>query len=257
MIPHINPHIKWIALLLLALVAGGVHRQVLAAEIVVGAFSQLEPSDGLPPHWEKMVFPNIKRQTEYRLVRDGSRTVIQADSDRSASGIIRHFKGSPRQYPWISWQWKIDHVLKKGDVASRQGDDYAARIYVAFAFSPNGLTWWQRMQYRAANLAAGGKLPGSAINYIWANKAPQGTVVGNAYTDRAKMIVLQSGDLRAGKWVFERRNIVEDYRAAFGDRPPPIVGIAVMTDTDNTGESTTAYYSDIRLSDGRKDDDGQ
>jgi hypothetical protein len=27
--------------------------------------------------------------------------------------------------------------------------------------------------------------------------------------------------------------------------PPPISGVAIMTDTDNTGESATAHYGDI------------
>ena len=105
------------------------------------------------------------------------------------------------------------------------------------------------MSYKAANLAAGGKLPGSALNYIWANKASIGTVVSNPYTDQTKMIVLESGNGSAGQWMTENRNLLDDYRAAFGQNPPSIMGIAIMTDTDNTGESTTAYYGDIRLTD--------
>lgn len=221
----------------------------LANELVVGSFSDLDPAQGLPDHWEKMAFPTIERRTSYSLIRANDRTVIQAVSKASASGLIRYYKGSADRFPWIGWQWKVDHVLKKGDVHTKQGDDYAARIYVAFEFSPEGKSWWQRMRYKAANLAAGGKLPGSALNYIWANKAPRGSVVNNPYTDQTKMIVLQSGDASAGQWITEKRNLVDDYRAAFGRKPPPIMGIAIMTDTDNTGESTTAWYGDIRLSD--------
>lgn len=33
----------------------------------------------------------------------------------------------------------------------------------------------------------------------------------------------------------------------FGEEPPLAGGIAIMTDTDNTGESATAYYDDIRI----------
>ena len=221
----------------------------LADTVIIGAFSEMDPAKGLPALWEKLVFPRIERQTSYTLIRDHDRTVIQAVSNASASGLIRHFKGSAEQHPWIVWQWKIDHVLQKGDVAIKQGDDYAARIYVAFEFTPEGKSWWQRMRFKAANLAAGGKLPGTALNYIWANKAVLGTVVNNPFTDQTKMIVLQSGNAMAGRWIAEKRNLVEDYRTAFGQKPPRIMGIAIMTDTDNTGESTTAYYGDIQLSD--------
>ena len=220
-----------------------------ANNVIIGGFSELDPAEGLPAHWQKLVFPNIKRQTSYTLTRDNHLTVIQAVSNAAASGLIRDFKGSAERHPWIAWQWKIDHVLQKGDVSSKEGDDYAARIYVAFEFSPAGKSWWQRMRFNAGKLAAGGKLPGTAVNYIWASKASRGTIVSNPFTDQTKMIVVQSGNALAGRWISEKRNLVEDYRAAFGEKPPRIMGIAIMTDTDNTGESTTAYYGDIQLSD--------
>jgi hypothetical protein len=219
-----------------------------AKDLVIGDFSQLDPTGGLPGQWKKLEFPKIDRHTTYRLIRDGRRTVIEAVSVASASGLIYAYHGPTERYPWISWQWKIAHVLQKGNVAAKQGDDYAARIYIAFEFSAEGKSWWQTMRYKAANIAAGGKLPGSAINYIWANKAPISTIVGNPFTDQTKMIVLQSGNGSAGRWIVEKRNLVDDYQAAFGQKPPPIMGIAIMTDTDNTGESTTAYYGDIRMS---------
>jgi hypothetical protein len=98
-------------------------------------------------------------------------------------------------------------------------------------------------------LAAGARFPGSVVNCIWANKAPVGTIVANPFADQAKMIVIRSGNASAGRWVAEKRNLVRDYQASFGQNPPPVMGIAIMTDTDNTGESTTAWYGDIRLSD--------
>jgi hypothetical protein len=61
------------------------------------------------------------------------------------------------------------------------------------------------------------------------------------------MVVVESGPERLQQWVRVERNIVEDYRKAFGEEPPTISGVAIMTDTDNTGESVTAYYGDIRF----------
>jgi hypothetical protein len=217
--------------------------------VIIGDFSRLKPARELPAPWEEMVFPKIDRRTSYALIRDGRHTVVQAVGNASASGWMNAYRGPAERYPWISWRWRISHVLRSGDVATKEGDDYAARIYVAFEYSPEGKSWGQRMRYHAARLVAGNKLPGSAINYIWANKAPIGTVVANPYTDQTRMIVLQSGNSSAGRWVTERRNLVDDYQIAFGRKPPPIMGIAIMTDTDNTGETTTAWYGDIRLSD--------
>ena len=229
--------------LLLFMSAGGL----LAGELRVGDFADLVPADGLPEAWQPMTFRNMNRHTQYTLMRDQDRTVIRAHSQNTASGLIRHLQVDPAEYPLIRWHWKIERVLEKGDLATKQGDDYAARIYVAFAFDPETAGWWERMRHRSARLFADQAVPGTALNYIWANKAPANTIAPNPYAPEAMMIVLQSGNAAAGRWITETRDIAADYRRAFDRPPPPIIGIGLMTDTDNTGEETTAYYGDITL----------
>jgi hypothetical protein len=62
------------------------------------------------------------------------------------------------------------------------------------------------------------------------------------------MIVIESGSDKLNQWIAEKRDIAADYRKAFGEDPPAISGIAIMTDSDNTGESATAWYGDIIFS---------
>ena len=218
-----------------------------AEQWVVGNFSGLSPSAEIPEQWEPMTFRNIERHTRYELVGDNGDTVIQAVSKNAASGLIRELRFDPREYPWLQWSWKIDSVLEKGDVGRKEGDDYAARIYVAFAFEPENSGFWQRMKRKTANAFTDKEIPGSALNYIWANKAPQETIVPSPFQEKSMMIVLQSGNARSGEWIGEKRNIVEDYKRAFGEQPPEIIGIGIMTDADNTGEEVRAYYGDIEL----------
>jgi hypothetical protein len=93
-----------------------------------------------------------------------------------------------------------------------------------------------------------GDLPIGAINYIWATATPVGAVMDNAFAgDFVKMIAVQSGPGAVGRWVEEERNVYDDYTRAFGTEPPQVEGVAIMTDTDNTGESATAWYGDIQF----------
>ena len=211
----------------------------------VAEFSSLSATDGIPEHWTEMTFPKIKRRTRYELVRDNGRTVLKAHSRAAASGLIRGMPIDPRRRPWLRWSWRIQNTLEKGDVTRKEGDDYPARIYVAFAFEAHKAGWWERLRYQAACLGAGRELPGTVLNYIWANQAPEGLMVDNPFAPQAKMVVVRSGSQQAGQWMAERLNMVEDYRKAFGRPPPAIIGVAVMTDTDNTGEEAVAYYGDI------------
>ena len=217
-------------------------------QIEVARFSLAEPASPLPPQWEPQVFKKIQRHTEYRLVLDQGRTVLRADSRAGASGLVRKLAVDPSRTPMLRWRWKVSGVLAKGDVARKSGDDYPARIYVTFAYDPGRVGFLEKAKYEAAKLIYGAYPPAGALAYIWANRAPVGGFFDNPYTDRVKMIAVRSGAARAGQWVSQQRNIVEDYRAAFGESPPPVSGIAVMTDTDNTGESATAWYGDITLS---------
>ncbi len=213
--------------------------------IPVGVFSS-EPADKpLPEDWKPLTFKKIEKHTLYTLVSDEGTTVVRAVANASASGLIREIRIDPREYPMVHWRWKVDNLLQKGDVHRKEGDDYPARIYIAFKYDASKLGFFERAKFETAKLFYGKYPPLGAINYIWESKAPKGTIVPNPFTDRVKMIVVESGPDKLAEWVTEERNVHEDYRQAFGEEPPMISGVAIMTDTDNTGESATAYYGDI------------
>lgn len=216
-------------------------------QLVIGNFSVKPQNDTLPKGWTPLLFENIDNPSHYRHITVDERGVIEARSEDGASGLIRKMKIDLNQFPVISWQWKISNVLEKGDVSKKSGDDYPARIYITFAYDPSKVGVWEKIKFNLIKLFYGEYPPIGAINYIWANKAEIGLVVPNPYTDRVQMIVVESGAAKAGQWINERRNLVEDYRLAFHEDPPSISGIAIMTDTDNTGETVTAWYGDIIL----------
>ena len=138
-------------------------------------------------------------------------------------------------------------MLEKGNVLRREGDDYPARIYISFTFDPDRLSGTDRLKYKLYSLLHSEPPPLAVLNYIWDNHSPAGTIVNNAYSNRVRMIVVESGSAHLGQWRSEQRNLFEDYKKAFGEAPGRITGIAIMTDTDNTAESATAWYGDISL----------
>jgi len=217
------------------------------SKLIVGHFSSLPPGQTRPPGWEVLSFKKVPRKSHYSLIRDGDTTVIKAVSQAAASGLLRKISIDPGEYPLVQWRWRVEKLIKKSDLHSRHGDDYPARLYITFRYEADKLGFIKRMQYQAARLLLG-NIPAAAINYVWANRAPIGTMTANAYTDFTQMIVVTSGAAQLGKWVTVRRNIYQDYLQAFGKPPPLINGIAIMTDTDDTGERATAYYGDITFS---------
>ena len=211
----------------------------------VGKFSAAAEGVALPDGWKPLTFKKIEKHTVFSVVKDGEQTAVKAVSEASASGLTREIKINLKEYPVVQWRWKVANVLKKGDVTKKEGDDYPARIYITFEYDSSKVGFFQKAKYETVKALYGQYPPLSAINYIWESKAAKGTVMPNPYADQVKMIVVESGAERLNQWMSEERNVYEDYKKAFGDEPPMISGVAIMTDTDNTGESATAYYGDI------------
>ena len=188
-------------------------------EIIIDDFAT-----GIKPDWHPKSF---KGKTEYVWMQENGRGFIRADSKSSASGLYYEIDYDPKQYPYITWQWKVDNIIAGGDARRKSGDDYGARIYVVF---PSFFFWNTR-----------------AINYIWANKLPKDRAVPNPFTTNAIMVSVESGEAETGKWITEIRNVYDDYKRFFGKEPPRVVAVAIMTDTDNTGESSSASYGPIAV----------
>ncbi|MGH7368039.1 MAG: DUF3047 domain-containing protein [Candidatus Rokuibacteriota bacterium] len=236
------------ALLGLLLGAAGA----LAAEpLLLGGFTPPTDPTAPPPGWEPLTFSRVARHTRYAVVLEGDKWVLRAESDGAASGLYRPLDLDPRVYRVLSWRWKVERVLARSDPRRKEGDDYAARVYVAFQYDPDTASLWERARFGAYRLFYGRYPPGLALNYVWESRLPAGTVLDNAYTARAKIVVARSGAAEAGRWVTETRNVYEDYRRIVGGEPPRIVGVAVMTDTDDTRERAVAYYDAITLGPGR------
>ena len=220
---------------------------IQAQRMVLGNFSQ-QQDGSLPAEWQPMVFGSIEKHTDYQLVPEQGVPVLRAESNSAASGLSYKVRFDPRVYPFISWRWKVSTALKHTDVTSKAGDDYAARLYVSFDYDVNKLPAREKTRINLFYLIKGFYPPLATLNYIWAGSARIGKMVPSPYTDRVRMVVVKNRDSRTQQWHVEERNILEDYRAAFGEEPGDVVSVAVMTDTDNAGEKTTSYYGDIFVS---------
>lgn len=180
--------------------------------------------------WETKI---LKGRVAYKIEHSGGEGYLHALSNAAASAIFYKIRSRFRaeEFPMISWKWRVLRFPDKEKLKARQGvekDDYAARVYVIFP----------------AMLFFNSK----ALEYVWDETAPEGTIATSPFSGNIKLIVVQSGKEPGGKWVFEERNIVEDYRRAFGRNPTLRVGaIALMSDADNTQDVSEAYFVDIHI----------
>jgi hypothetical protein len=210
-------------------------------------FSALRPGAPLPAAFRQFAFERQARQTEYALAEDQGRTVLRARAQASASGVIRELRVDPRAHPVLAWRWKVMRALDKSDLATRAGDDFPARLYVTFDVDIESLSAAERLRISAARMLYGPDVPVAALCYVWDTNAAPGTFAPSAYTDRVRMIVVDSGAANAGRWRHHERRVPDDFRKSFGIEAPAISGVIVSTDTDNTGEVAETYYGDVEF----------
>lgn len=213
-----NARRRFLAFVSLAAFAG---RAAAQAPIAALPFSSLQPGAPLPDWLKPQAFPGRPRHTEFALVADEGRTVLRARAAASTSGLARELAVDLRTHPILAWRWKVMNLLSGSDLATRAGDDFPARLYVAFGRR--------------------------ALCYVWDTRLPMGTIAPNAYSDRVQMVVADSGASALRRWVQRERDVAEDFRRGFGSEPPTVTGVAVSADTDNTGETAESYFGDVEF----------
>jgi hypothetical protein len=197
--------------------------------------------------WEPLYFKKIQEHTKYSIEKNGNEQYLKAESRASASGIISRKEINVFECPRMKWRWKVSNVYRKGNALKKEGDDYPIRVYVIFQYEPEKASLVKRVKYGIVKQMNGEYPPHSSLNYIWANREHRDDLLTNTYAEDAIMIPLQKGNEKAGMWIEEDVNVLDDYRRAFDEDPPAVARLAVMSDSDNTGEQAISYIDYIEV----------
>ncbi|QWD78505.1 DUF3047 domain-containing protein [Polynucleobacter sp. MWH-Svant-W18] len=219
----------------------------LPAQEELPKFSAETAREGMPNGWNFYRIAPYKKNTVYRLENYQGRTVLSANSKTSASGLAVKLRPRSASNLWLQWEWKATNAIPNADNADGPSDDAPLRILVAFDGNKSKLSLKERLNFEMANLISGQEMPYATLMYIWSGKTPVDTIITNAHTSRIKMIVVDSGWDGLGQWHQHQRDLAADYKRAYGEAPGEVIGIALLTDTDNTKSETRAFYGDIEL----------
>jgi hypothetical protein len=191
----------------------------VAMTLTIGNFSTGDLGD-----WTAQSFQGT---THYRLVAQDGRQVLEAESNGTASGLVRKLRVDLEKTPYLNWSWRVDDVLSGIDERTKAGDDYPARVYVIVS---GGIAFWRTR----------------TLIYVWSSRQLAGSTWENAFTANAQVMALQSG--KGAGWVSERRDVRADFKQCFHDDIGSIDAVAIMTDTDNSNQKAVAWYGDIFFS---------
>ncbi len=81
--------------------------------------------------------------------------------------------------------------------------------------------------------------------YVWDSTAPVGTTCKSQKAPTVTYVVVRSGADELGKWITERRNVVEDFRRIYGEAPDKPNALALSIDSDDTRSSAESFIGPI------------
>lgn len=214
-------------------------------ELAVGIFSRAVSGAALPAGWAPWRIDPRKPSTRYALVSDDGIVVVHAQAAGSVSGLIHRLRIDPVAYPMLRWRWKVEQPVVGASTRVAAREDAAVRIAVAFDGDRGRLEPLEQQRLALAGALSGLDLPYAMLMYIWSEDEEAGSIVANPRTSRVRMVVVEAGRTRLGRWLEYERDVVADFRRAFGEAPGRIVAVGVLTDADDTRTAASAYYGDI------------
>ena len=203
-----------------------------------------------PREWSFQALRGVKHETKYGYVHDDTlnATVLEAVADAAAGALTYRFEGDAHVSSILRFKWRPGNLIASSDPKTKAGDDYVARVYVTFSSDPERASLREKTENALASVVYGEVPPHAALSYVFTQKAKLGEIITSPFTTRVKKIVVDADPESVGKWKSFTRDIYDDYKRAFGEEPTRISGIAIMVDTDNTGEKASARFGDITLS---------
>ncbi len=212
-----------------AVLAGGDNR------LNIAGFDSNKMENGAPSGWElveKKGVPNLVLESV-----NGRFALHMKSNSESSFGIKKEMDVTIKEYPFLSWEWKVAMLPVGADVRDADTDDQAIQIYVAF--KPTG---WPA------------KLKTPTIGYIWGVECPKDTVVTSPQplADKVRYIVLKNKSDTLNEWYQEKRNLIDDYKKLFYDiddgQPRDIVGISFYINSQHTKSEAESWIYDVRFS---------
>ena len=196
--------------------------------------------------WQAMRLPG-KLLTAYRVAPQGPRDALLAEAASSASMLRQALHIHPDQLGALQFDWRVDQLIPGADMRQRDAEDSPVRLIMVFEGDRQRFSAKNNMLSELTLSLTGEPLPYATLMYVWCNDCPAESVIVNPRTDRIRKLAVESGAERVGQWLRYRRDIRADFQKAFGEEPGALLGLAIMTDTDNTRSTTRAWYGTIRL----------
>ena len=196
--------------------------------------------------WEPVALPG-KLRTAFKLERHGQRPALQAEAQSSASLLRQRLNIPPEKLGRLQFAWQVEQLMPEANMAELNQGDSPVRLILVFEGDRSRFSAKNAMLSELTEAITGEPMPYATLMYVWSNQQTVESVIVHPRTDRVRKLVVESGPQHLKQWRQYQRNLRVDFEKAFGEAPGALLGVAIMTDSDNTRSHVRAWYGDIHL----------
>lgn len=202
-----------------------------------------------PPPWHVSGLPHQSKPfTAFSVERQGE-PLLRIEADRSYGNLV-HPLPPTREWHHLGWRWQVDEPLAHPDLHERSGEDSAVHVCVMFDMPTDRLPAFERALLSVTRSSSGEPVPSATVCYVWDTTLPPGTALHSPFTNRLRWLVLRGTGTPLHQMESESRDLDADFKRLFGeesDSVPPVIGVAVGADADNTRGHSVAHVGALQL----------
>jgi len=193
----------------------------------------------------KRLFVPTKGASAGWVIDNGVRAV-KLHSNAALSFLEKRVNINLQDYPIVTWKWKVENILKGVDERTKEGDDHPIRIFFVFEPDESKQSFWFRLKrFIYLDRIHGHPMGGRFTEYLWSSHLKTGDIINDPGKPWQKLMVIEGGDRKLGKWLSYKRNLYEDFKKLYSEEPRRLIFIGILNDTDQTGQEAVSYIADL------------
>lgn len=200
----------------------------------------------VPKGWELRKRLSSTKGAEAKWVIEDDVQAVRLHSRGTLTFLEKTVDIDIKEYPIVTWKWKVKNILQGIDESMVEGDDHPIRIFFVFDPDASKQSFWFRLK-RVLYLDRihGHPFGGRFTEYLWSSHLQSGNIINDPKKPWQKLIVIEGGSKNLGKWLSYERNLYKDFKELYGEEPRRLIFIGILNDTDQTGQDAVSYIADL------------
>ena len=189
----------------------------------------------LPSNWKHILPKKNRAYTNYSIEQSSTGPYLRALSSATSSWLEINMNDlDVAEYQIMEWVWQVNQFPETEWEMDRSDDDFAIRIEFVYDFKGGKKNILNILRKGLFTSIFKRYPPELIVSYVWSLNVPVEKPYQSPHSKRMKIIPIESDVAMQGRWVKEKRNILDDLVLFKREKTPLVLKkIRIRSDTEN------------------------